>query len=60
MYKTAEQQIQFPDTSAQKMLTAEQQLDKLTKQVVALTKRVQYLERENARRKADASQVQKG
>ena len=60
MYKVSEQPIQFPDASVQKMLTAEQQLDKLTKQVSALTKRVQYLERENARRKADASQVQKG
>jgi hypothetical protein len=60
MYKVSNQPIQFPDADIQKMLTVEQLLDKLTKQVGALTKRVQYLERENARRKADASQVQKG
>lgn len=60
MYKDSEQPIQFRALEDQKFATAEQQLDKLTKQVAALTKRVQYLERENVRYKATASQVTKG
>jgi regulator of replication initiation timing len=44
-------------TDDQKKLMLEQQLNKLVQQVAELNRRVQFLERENNRRKMETNQI---
>jgi hypothetical protein len=46
-----------PQSEAQQRARLSQQIDKLTMLVQELTRRVTYLERENARRKADVNHL---
>jgi hypothetical protein len=44
-------------TDDQKRLALEQQMNKLVQQVADLTRRVQFLERENSRRRSEVNQM---
>lgn len=44
-------------TDDQKKLMLEQQLNKLVQQVAELNRRVQFLERENSRRRSEVNQM---
>jgi hypothetical protein len=49
--------MQISDPKDQKIAVLEQQLEKASLQLMELSRRISYLERENSRRKQDISHV---